>query len=384
MSQPHTKTSAQVIDLDDHRQADKGAQLEDGFTRIANELVEQFATLNLSKYEWRILWVVLRKTYGWNKKYDAISVSQIEEMTGLDRRNASRAKRGLIEKSVILERAGKLTINKQHQEWNVSAQTTQDVVYRDTRPKIIGRNYFPDCIGVKKKRGNSVFCELCTEDTPWHETESHHIVPRSLGGIDQDENRVRLCKKCHKDVHQEMKERSVVSLDDMPDWYRHFVSRLSSIQTHFMSSVETPQKTVYKQTTKDNTSLSEKISDEDKRCAKWMFGLIQELNPKAKAPNLNTWANDVRLMRERDQRTHREIAKAFKWANNDPFWRSNILSPAKLREKFDVITLRMAEKLPAGKSEKFDPLAYVNAKRLPPDAPLDIDALEVIDGEVLR
>lgn len=30
----------------------------------------------------------------------------------------------------------------------------------------------------------------------------HHIVPRSLGGQDVDENLIPLCNRCHDDVHR--------------------------------------------------------------------------------------------------------------------------------------------------------------------------------------
>lgn len=64
------------------------------------------------------------------------------------------------------------------------------------------------------------------------------------------------------------------------------------------------------------------------------------MDPKAKAPNLDKWANEIRLMREQDGRTDAEIRAVFTWANQDGFWRSNILSPGKLREKFTTLDLK--------------------------------------------
>ena len=34
-------------------------------------------------------------------------------------------------------------------------------------------------------------------------TDLHHIVPRSQGGSDDDENKVFLCRKCHAMIHSE-------------------------------------------------------------------------------------------------------------------------------------------------------------------------------------
>ena len=66
-------------------------QIENGHTKIANELVEALAMVNLSAYESRLLWVIFRKTYGWNKKTDRISYSQFANFTGIDRRHIGRA-----------------------------------------------------------------------------------------------------------------------------------------------------------------------------------------------------------------------------------------------------------------------------------------------------
>lgn len=66
-------------------------QIEDGHTRIANQLVEALAMVNLSAYESRVLWCIFRKTYGWNKKTDRISYSQFAQATRIDRRHIGRA-----------------------------------------------------------------------------------------------------------------------------------------------------------------------------------------------------------------------------------------------------------------------------------------------------
>lgn len=81
-------------------------------------------------------------------------------------------------------------------------------------------------------------------------------------------------------------------------------------------------------------------SPDDLHCAEWIAGLVASIRPAVRKPNLTTWANDVRLMREIDGRTHREICELFKWASRDGFWCSNILSPAKLRAKWDTLSLQ--------------------------------------------
>ena len=58
-------------------------QREEGHVDIANEIVEFLAKTYLSSYESQVLWAIFRKTYGWQKKEDWITGSQLVEMTGI-------------------------------------------------------------------------------------------------------------------------------------------------------------------------------------------------------------------------------------------------------------------------------------------------------------
>lgn len=79
---------------------------------------------------------------------------------------------------------------------------------------------------------------------------------------------------------------------------------------------------------------------EDLQTARWMFKRVQQLNPTAKEPNWAQWANVVRQMRELDKRTHREFCELYDWVSRDAFWCANVLSPQKLREKWDQLVAK--------------------------------------------
>lgn len=81
-------------------------------------------------------------------------------------------------------------------------------------------------------------------------------------------------------------------------------------------------------------------NDDDEKCARWLYGAILNTAPKFKEPNFKAWANEVRLMRERDGRTHRDMCELLQWAHTVAFWRGNILSPTKLREHWDRLTIQ--------------------------------------------
>lgn len=78
----------------------------------------------------------------------------------------------------------------------------------------------------------------------------------------------------------------------------------------------------------------------DRECAQWIYDRVLMVNSAAKEPNWPAWSNDIRLMRQADGRNHKEICELFKWANQDSFWQANILSPGKLREKWDTLAAK--------------------------------------------
>ncbi|CDG48937.1 helix-turn-helix domain-containing protein [Serratia symbiotica] len=93
-------------------------------------------------------------------------------------------------------------------------------------------------------------------------------------------------------------------------------------------------------------------SHEDLTCAQWIWGRIAKLYDQAaeadgevvrpKEPNWTAWANEICLMCFQDGRTHKQICELFRRANRDPFWCKNILSPSKLREKWDDLSLKLS------------------------------------------
>jgi len=103
-------------------------QLENGHTKIANELVEALCKINLSPYESRVLWAIIRKTYGWGKKMDKIAQSQIVEMTGIPKGHISRAMKSLTLRAIVTSSGNKrIGVNKNYEQWLPVAVTSEKV-----------------------------------------------------------------------------------------------------------------------------------------------------------------------------------------------------------------------------------------------------------------
>lgn len=71
------------------------------------------------------------------------------------------------------------------------------------------------------------------------------------------------------------------------------------------------------------------------KAANYLLMKIRDNNPNSKEPNLQKWANSIRLMHERDNRSYEEIKSMIDWCQNHEFWSGVILSADKLRAKYD-------------------------------------------------
>ena len=92
---------------------------------------------------------------------------------------------------------------------------------------------------------------------------------------------------------------------------------------------------------KKKKKTSPKYETCDITLAELLYNLILKRDPKFKKPNLEKWANDIRLMRERDERTPEQIEYLINWSQENSFWCSNILSASKLRSKATTLILQI-------------------------------------------
>jgi phage replication O-like protein O len=92
-------------------------QCENGFTRLANEIIEALMRTNLSAYQSRILWAIWRETYGHQKKQDWISNSQLAEMTGIKKGHVSRTIKELLTRNIVTKSGNKIGFCKDYTQW---------------------------------------------------------------------------------------------------------------------------------------------------------------------------------------------------------------------------------------------------------------------------
>ncbi|MGK7503027.1 replication protein [Salmonella enterica] len=250
------------------------ADLDDGYTRLANELLDAVMCSGLPETELCILMAVWRKTYGYNKKMDWISNEQLEEMIQKHHTHCSTAKNSLIRKKVLIQEGRRVGMNIHISEWQTK---------------------------------NNGFCKTLAKPAKKTLAEVANAPKQKL---------LTTKDKLTKDNIKRSTSENSDESSDKPRKKPHVLKPEAAIQRG----------------NKWGTA-------EDLTAAEWMFDLIKTISPSARKPNLAGWANDIRLMRECDGRTHRDMCVLLRWACHDSFWAGNVISPAKLREKWTQLDI---------------------------------------------
>ncbi|MBF0405461.1 MAG: replication protein [Nitrospirae bacterium] len=91
------------------------SQVEEGFTKVPNDLLEALARMRINGEARQLLDVILRKTFGWNKKEDWIPLSQFCLLTGIKKPNVIRGLKTLVEMQIIIK-----TDNRKSITWRIN------------------------------------------------------------------------------------------------------------------------------------------------------------------------------------------------------------------------------------------------------------------------
>ncbi len=275
-------------------------QKENGYTALANELVERLAKLDISGSESRVLLTIWRKTYGFQKKSDAISLSQFKDMTCLSVRTIIRATQDLEAKKMIyvdrvMDDGAKMTnvyhFVKDYDKWVVTSVSLQSKVRREKGAK-----------REAKRRG------------------SVKRVTRSKGSDTHPQSSDTLSQK-------------VVT---------HNAKKVKSV-SHTKEKEITKERKGRKSATTDDSPII-KFTPKDMEVVEMFIVLIQKNFPAwVMRGNKDTWAEDINKLNRIDGYTYEQIEYMIKWVQKDGFWAKNILSGKKLREKFNDLVPKLKE-----------------------------------------
>lgn len=80
----------------------------------------------------------------------------------------------------------------------------------------------------------------------------------------------------------------------------------------------------------------------------FMVECIRKNNDGFKTPNMQKWSDDFRKIVELDSRDKSELSKLIRWVQFDEFEMTNVLSPNKLRNRYDQLKMKMYKDPMAG------------------------------------
>ncbi len=109
-------------------------QTENGFIKLHPAILELLARQTLSGREFRCLMLLFRKTYGYHKKEDRISLSQWEQGTGIPRTRVGAVLAELVAKNIITKtdnganRPATWGFNKHFETWQCEQTVTLEGV----------------------------------------------------------------------------------------------------------------------------------------------------------------------------------------------------------------------------------------------------------------
>lgn len=306
------------------------AEIEDGYTRIANDLLEAVMLAGLTQHQLLVCLAIMRKTYGFNKKADWISNEQLSQLTGILPHKCSAARSALVKRHIFIQNGRSIGINKDISSWGSLPESGKKSLPKSGNEQVMGdEKTLPESGNIDDetlpesgkeslpKSGNvDSICE--TVNLP----ESGNVERVSLPGSGK-----KSLPKSGKHKRQTTKYKNTKrstsgnSAESQDERLQKFLS------AHPDAAIYTP-------------SGKSWGSQSDLDCAAWIFDRVKIINPTQREPNWTAWANDIRLMRQIDGFTHKQICKLFKHANQDKFWRTNVLCPSKLREKWDTLTAK--------------------------------------------
>jgi len=100
--------------------------IPDNYTKVPNEILEALARINLSSYEVRILLFIIRKTNGWQKKTDWISLSQLSQGTGIHKSHVCRTIKSLVTRNIIVKgRDKRVGLQTNYAKWVQKSRKSQ-------------------------------------------------------------------------------------------------------------------------------------------------------------------------------------------------------------------------------------------------------------------
>lgn len=163
-------------------------QVENGYTKIANELYEKIYSTEFLASEFRILSCIIRKTYGWNKKEDRISLSQFILETKLSKQTVVTALKTLVANKVIIKNNFVFSVNKGYSKWGSQTDLTSQADLTRTSQAHWTKIGLADLTHKRKKEKKEISTSSKEEDAPLKVNNKKTMRKNRIGSYNENNN----------------------------------------------------------------------------------------------------------------------------------------------------------------------------------------------------
>jgi phage replication O-like protein O len=280
------------------------ADCDDGFTRIANLILEALALVKLNATQMGICLFLLRRTYGWNRGEDAISLGDFAAACGTSKAYISRQLADLLQKNII------------RRLFYAPGKTP---VYAFAS-SIAGWN--DACIDLQALSDNAEqgIYECSLEGLSDQTTEA---------GYGLSDWTTEDCRGLSDRTSYGLSNQTRVVLSDQ--------TTLNQAQIVAEPGIETIRNKIVK------TKKEKEVYSADSmqyQLAELLLVKILEHLPGFKRPDLQKWARGMDAILRLDKRPAEEVKEVILFAQGDTFWQANILGADKLRKHYDRMNSR--------------------------------------------
>ncbi len=280
------------------------ADCDDGFTRIANLILEALAMVKLNSTQTGICLFLLRRTYGWNRSEDAISLGDFAAACGTSKTYVSRQLADLLHKNIIRR---------------LSYEPGKTPVYAFSTNIA---DWDAACINLQALSDNAQqgLYECAPEGLSDQTTEAGYEL--------SDQTTVAGWGLSDR-ISYGLSNRTRVGLSDQTT-HNH-------AQTLVEPAIAPALKTVVKTMKEKEVYSSDTLQYQ---LAELLLLKILEHLPGYKKPDLQKWSKSMDAILRLDERPPEEVKAVIIFAQGDSFWKANIQSVDKLRKHYDRLNSR--------------------------------------------
>lgn len=300
------------------------ADCKNGFTRIANLILDALPLAKLNGTQKGICLFLFRRTYGWKRKYDAISLKDFAAACGTSTTYISRQIAELLRKNII-----------------------RRLVYQPGKTPVYEfvsnlAEWDPSCIDLEKLAGNDRAGVYQCKPAGLID---NYLVVRGVNycsGVDLEG-----CPDCsslvlHKCTKDQLSDRASPNSDPAP------------VKSALKPDVKKDKKKVKETYLYSTDSWPFRLSE-------LLLEKIKDHLPSFKEPDLQKWSISMERMLRLDKRPPEEVQEVIAFAQAHSFWRTNILSVDALRKHYDRLNLLRIQP-PAGTGGRVPRAKNDNAK----------------------